>query len=122
VLTEGARRLVESAVDSVGRLDVLALLHADPQVAWSAAGVAKRMRTSRRWAKAQLKALEEAGLLREREGGTWSYDPADAKRGAAEDLMTADAQDHPAVVAAIFATRPAGAQAFSDAFRLRRPR
>jgi hypothetical protein len=65
--------------------------------------------------------LEVAGLLR-REGDNWSYDPADAQRQAAEDLMTADKENHADVVTAIFATRPAGAQAFSDAFRLRRPR
>lgn len=123
-LSDAARRLILEHIDSVGRLDLLLVLYGDPRDRWTAARMARQMRAPEKWTLAQLRALTDAGILRCDSSGAdpaWSYDPADEPRSTAvQELVTACRLDWPAVTEVVATRRPSGAQAFSDAFRLRR--
>ena len=123
-LSEDARALIRAHVPSVGRLDLLLVLYGDPRMAWTAARMAKQMRASVRWAASQLQALEAAKVLAADADGderSWRYAPAEARTAdAVESLVSACRMDWPAVTREVMQTRPSGAEAFSDAFRLRR--
>lgn len=123
-LPDVARTLIRQHIDSVGRLDLLLILYGDPRVRWSAARMSRQMHTSARWAEGQMEALAAAGILGratvEGEAG-WAYDPADdATAEAVQELVNACRLDWPSVTREVMSLRPTGAQAFSDAFRLRR--
>lgn len=119
-----ARRLIERHIDSVGRLDLLLVLYGDPRERWSGDRMAKQMRTPLRWTVAQMEALREAGIAGVEGNGddrAWSYDPADDETAdAVQELVSACRQDWPLVTKLVIDSRAGGAQAFSDAFRLRR--
>lgn len=123
-LSDAARILIRRHIDSVGRLDLLLTLHGDPRVRWSADRMARQMRASQRWSEGQLVALEEAGLLvREPgpEGDAWHFSPRTSELAEAmEDLVSACRLDWPGVTREVVILRPGGADAFSDAFRIRR--
>ena len=124
MLSEAACELIRRHIDSVGRLDLLLALYEEPGAAWSAGRMGRQMLARARWAELQLTALEAAGILRSREDGgerRWAYDPADAATAeAVQDLYEACRADRPSVTREIMRTRPSAAQAFSEAFRLRR--
>lgn len=123
-LSAPARALVRQHIDSLGRLDLLLLLHGDPSSRWTAARMAKQVRTSAKWTQTQMEEMERAGLLSCADTGedsAWSYDPADeAIAEAVQDLVGACRMDWPGVTREVMTLRGSGAQAFSDAFRLRR--
>ena len=123
-LSEPARTLVRQHIDSVGLLDLLIILYGDPRSGWSAGRMAKQMRTSAKWAAAQMQTLQRAGILGYTEAGgepVWSYAPADdALDDAVRDLVEACRLDWPEVTREVMSLRGSGAQAFSDAFRLRK--
>ena len=123
-LTDAARALIRQHIDSVGRLDLLIIVYGDTASGWSAERMAKQMRTSAKWAAGQMTALQEAGILKcaETAGGrVWSYAPADdAVAEAVRDLVEACRLDWPEVTREVMSLRGSGAQAFSDAFRLRK--
>lgn len=124
VLSDRALILVRQHIDSVARLDLLLILYGDPRVRWTAARMGSQMRTPARWATAQMRTLELAGIascLDAADGSAWSYDPADEEiAGAVQELVEACRRDWPAVTREVMSLRAGGAEAFSDAFRLRR--
>ena len=123
-LPDAALSLIRTHIDSVGRLDLLLIMYGDPRVRWSATRMGKQMRAPAKWATAEMKALERAGIAKRDATGdepAWSYDPADEQTSAAVgELVNACRIDWPAVTQEVMRTRSSGAQAFSDAFRLRR--
>lgn len=123
-MSERALALVRQHVDSVGRLDLLIVLYGDPRVRWTAGRMAKQMKAPAKWAQTQMRALERAGVLSCREsdeGPAWGYEPADEQVAeAVQDLVEACRLDWPAVTREVMSLRPGGAQAFSDAFKLKR--
>lgn len=125
-LTDAARRLLVQHIDAVGKLDLLLMLHGDPGRAWTAERMGRQMRASAKWAQAQMESLERARLLRRQgDGGDpgWVYDPLDAELArAVDDLVSACRLDWPGVTREVMSLRGGGAQAFSDAFRLRKRR
>lgn len=115
--------LIRQHIESVGRLDLLIVLYGDRASRWSAERMARQMRAPTKWAQGQMEALQRAGILSCVDEGapTWSYAPADdATAAAVDELVAACRLDWPGVTREVMSLRANGAQAFSDAFRLRR--
>ena len=123
-LSDAACRLVREHIESMGRLDLLIVLYGDPRASWSAKRMGRQMRAPVRWAEAQMQSLQRAGILActdTDDGPAWSYGPTDDGTAAAvQELITACQLDWAAVTREVMSLRPSGAEAFSDAFRLRR--
>lgn len=116
--------LIRQHIDSVGRLDLLLVLYGDPTSRWTAERMGRQMRAPVKWTQGQMRDLQGAGILScvdSEAGPAWAYDPADdATAAAVNHLVDACRLDWPGVTREVMSLRSSGAQAFSDAFRLRR--
>lgn len=117
------RSLITSCIDSVVQLEVLLLLHAQPDKRWVASDLARELRIDSAWAEGQLAQLCARNLL------TCSSDPApiyqygpgtsDLERAVA-GLAQAYMDRRVSVISLIY-SKPADAlRSFSDAFKLRK--
>lgn len=123
-IPEAARRLIAAHIESVAQLEVLLLLRESPDRLWSAAEVARELRTSSELAEASLGRFSRAGLVEvevDPEGQPcFRFMPATPALGAAmDDLSAAYATHRTAVIALIFSGPADSIQGFADAFRVR---
>lgn len=95
-------RFLEAYIDSVEQLEVLVLLCEERGQGWTAAGVSKRLKTSRSSVEVRLAALVEHGLL-EQAGETLAYTLTGASDRHVRDLARCFQTRRTAVVEAIFA-------------------
>lgn len=86
-LPRAARRLLGEHVHSAGELDLVLLLHGDRTRAWRPREICEALRCPAAWAVERLAALENAGLLEQRDGG---YVCTPATRELDEALHTLD--------------------------------
>jgi hypothetical protein len=124
VPTEGISTRLEAFiaahVESVGQLEVLLLLHADPARAWDAAAVAQALRVDAAWAGETLAALTDRRLAARVPGQTLCYRYAieQSNHAAVDELARAYADRRVTVIQLIFAKPADRLRVFADAFRL----
>jgi hypothetical protein len=112
--------LLREHVHSVGELDLLMLLHAQGDRAWTGEEVSAALGSPVAWASLQLQRLEGAGLLT-RENGGWRSRP---RTGAQRDTLDALAELHRTrrrdLVRFVFAQKPGTSADHRAALRPRR--
>jgi hypothetical protein len=82
------RQFVEGHFDTATGVEVLLLLHREPQRAWSSGAVAGRMRLDGEQAEAILDGLEQMGLAR-RQDHTFEYAPRTRELASAVEMLAA---------------------------------
>ncbi len=115
------RQFVAEHISSAVQLELLLLLRRDPARAWPPAIAAREMRMPVSWAAGQLAAMRATGLLAvqdEREPA-YCYAPPARLARVIDDLADAYRNRKTRVVSLIFEDS-SDAQAFADAFRIRR--
>ena len=119
-LPRSVERFIAQRLDSVALLEVLLLVRAAPDRAWTAEDVARALVTRPEHAGAMLGQLAAEDLLAA-DDGAYRYTPGELVDDV-EQLAECYATRRPTVVGLIFAPRDAGAEALADAFRIRRRR
>lgn len=120
---EDIRRFILDNITSVEQLEVLLLLQRTPEKDWNAASVSKELYTQPEAAAQRLADLEALGLLAHAEGPSPEYRYAPRTLARAQLVArTAEVyrQRRVAVISLIYSRPPSEAQAFADAFRLRK--
>jgi hypothetical protein len=113
---EDVERFVRTALSSVQQLEVLLLLRASDQ-SWTPEDVAARLKTHAAAAAGCLQSLALVGLAAEH-GDAYRYDP-----GARAGLVDRLAELYPTYrtrITGLIYSEASDAEAFADAFRLRR--
>jgi len=119
-LPRDVRRFLADHVRSVGDLELLMLLHGDPERTWSPEVLCEALRCPPSWPTARLEAMAAAGLVA-RDGTGWRFQPADDDLQRAADALAHEYRLRTReVVRFIFSAPGGGVTAFADAFRLRR--
>ena len=117
-----AQAFLAEHVDSVLLLELLLLLHARRDQAWSAAQISTELRMETAWADEQLHRLCAREVLTCTDGPqpTYRYEPrSPAVAGAVDDLARAYADRRVAVISLIYSKPMDKIRSFADAFRLR---
>lgn len=97
-------------------------MRAAPSRAWTAADVARELRTSETSVTARLRDLLASGLVTRSDAAAHTYAPATPELAAAVDAVAASyAAMRFRVIEAILARPTDKVRLFADAFRLRRP-
>lgn len=114
------RRFVRRCIDSVGTVDVLLLLHAEPERDWTVEEVSERLRSSTFSATRQLEELARKGLFRSPEPGRYRYGPKNRQLGGhVDELADAYARRRHPLIAFIY-SEPDAADVISEGFTFRR--
>jgi hypothetical protein len=119
-----ARSFISEYITTAEQLDVLLLLHSEPSRDFTAAEVSQRIYTVPSSATARLEELITLGLAQSdlEADPRYQYAPATPALGGRVDALAAAYRvDRAGVIRLIFAQPTTPAQAFADAFRLRRP-
>ncbi|MBA3273555.1 MAG: hypothetical protein H0T11_06760 [Chthoniobacterales bacterium] len=117
------KQLLARHIQSVEQLEVLLLLHSQPQRSWTSIEVYDSIRSSQSSISARLQAFTAAGFLVEDKGPpqTFRYAPKDESlRSAVELTANAYRTWRIRIIEAIFAPESDPVQSFADAFRLRK--
>ena len=116
------RRFIAGHIESVGQLEVLLLLRAAADKAWTTDEVARAVVTQHASAAGWLEQLRGHGLLG-RDDGRYIYAPPTREvERAIDDLAESYAKYRVAVIGLIFSKPSEQVRDFPEAFRLRRPR
>jgi hypothetical protein len=116
------RRFIAGHIESVGQLEVLLLLRAAADKAWTIDEVARAVVTQSASAAGWLEQLRADGLLA-RVDGRYRYSPPGAAvERAIDDLAESYAKYRVAVIGLIFSKPSEQVRDFPEAFRLRRPK
>jgi hypothetical protein len=118
---EEVRRFVRARIRSVGELEVLLLLHRDPNRWWNADQVNSELRSSLQSALQCLDALLRAGLAEEKDqdGRAFRFHRADAEAEAVVPQLAELFRDRmAAIVEIIYSPQRDSIREFADAFRL----
>ena len=117
-----ARAFVADHVHSITQLELLLLLHGEPEQAWTAAEASRALRAPERLLGGQLADFYAAGVLTAT--GTdelaYRFDAAGPHARAVDELAACVRQRKRAVQDLILRGPSSDVQVFSDAFRLRR--
>ena len=114
---------IKAHIDSVLQLEILLLLQAQQQRAWSAAEIAHELRIDPAWTSGQLQDLAAAGLLAASSGTppAYRYAPRTAELDdAVAGLASAYAARRVTVIGMIFSKPLDKIRSFADAFRIRK--
>lgn len=107
-------------VDSVEQMEVLCLLSGEPEKAWSAGEIFKRVQSSEKSTLGCLLGFVKKGLVEEKEG-VFRFSPkSDALSKAVLDTTRAYHEKPVRVVEAIYKKPSSAIEDFADAFRLRK--
>jgi hypothetical protein len=123
-ISDRLRRFIAAHIHSVAQLEILLLLHTDPNHPWTAENIARELRIEPAGAAEQLAALVAAGLAAPEPNTT---PPAFRYHAATPDVQAdtlALAQAYlirrVTVIGLIFANPSDNIRTFSDAFRIRK--
>jgi hypothetical protein len=120
-IPHNVRRFLSDHVESVVQVEVLLLLHAEPERALGSADVAEALKVEPAWAAAQLSNLCGRGILAEVGPGSFRWAPRTAEIGdAVAGLARAYADRRVTVIGLIYAKPSEPLRSFADAFRLRK--
>ena len=112
---------ISAHVKSVAQLEILLLLHTDPKQSWSTNSIARELRIEPSGALQQLNGLSASGLVEQQGVESFRYAPKSEELAAGTVLLArAYLIRRVTVIGLIFAKPPDKAQAFSDAFLLRK--
>lgn len=107
-------------ISSVERVEILCLLAENASKTWSTAEVFRVIQSTERTVQASLAEFVKVGLVVEDASGNCRFAPAAGNLAeAAAEVVRAYHVRPVAVIESIY-KRPAGAQIFADAFRLRK--
>lgn len=112
-------RFLDQHIVSVEQLETLLLLQSRPDASWTAETVSKELYTQPGTAAGWLADLTRRGLLSE-DAGAYRYAPRGDVAAVIEAVAATYAQRRIRVIRRIFATPKDVANAFSEAFRLRK--
>lgn len=115
-------RFIAEHIDAAEQLEILLLLHREPEREWTARDVSQAIYTVPASATLRLEGLAAAGFA-ESTGGAdprYRFSPRSAQlRQQVDMLAEAYRADRVAVIKLIFSRPPDPVQSFADAFRLR---
>lgn len=115
------RSFLIDELSSMAQLEMLLLLHAEPERVFRPEDVAAALRIDPGWADAELVRLHRRGLLSIVDGA-YRYDPQRTDLAHATDgLAKAMSTHRVSVITLLFSTPSDGIGSFADAFKLRRP-
>jgi hypothetical protein len=114
------RRFILTSIPSVPYLEAVLLLRADPEQAWDAAQLARRLYVPEQTGAELIALLRNSGMAAEHGSGRIRYAPAPELRDLVDQLAAAYAQDLVAVTRLIHSRIDRRAQQFADAFRFRK--
>ena len=110
-------------IDSLEQLEVLVLLLRRPDRGWSPDEVARELYSHPASVARRLALLLGQGLLREIEPGCYQYAPRTAELHATVLRVADSYHERRVAVITLIASKPIeNVRAFSDAFRIRRPK
>lgn len=115
-------RFIAEHIDAAEQLEILLLLHREPEKQWTARDVSQAIYTVPASATLRLEALSASGFAASTGGAdpAYRYAPRTEQLGAQVDsLAQAYRKDRVAVIKLIFNKPPDPVQSFADAFRLR---
>jgi hypothetical protein len=112
------RDFIVRSIDSVGQLEALLLLRADPDKAWDVAQLAQRLYVNEAEAAAIFAHLVEQSFVIATAGST-RYDPENTQNRLIDQLAEAYARQLIPITNLIHA-KPRGIRAFADAFKIKR--
>lgn len=118
---EDVRRFIGDSIDSVQQLEILLFLRNDPNRSWSADEVGQSLYISPQPAELRLLGLKARNLLAA--SGTpsvYRYAPQTAELDAVVARLADLYRERRVTVITLIYSRPLPAQAFADAFRLRK--
>lgn len=118
-IPQDVRDFVAATIRSVEQLEVLLLLHRNPDRDWTPAQVSAELRTQEHSAAAWLAQLEAGGLLDE-SAGRYRYAPRAARRATVDELRRCYEVYRVRLIGLIFERQDDAIQSFADAFRIRR--
>ena len=116
------QRFVAEHIDSAEKLEILLLLHRNPDKQWTALDVSQAIYTVPASAIMRLEALVADGFIASSGGADprYTYSPRSEQLQQQVDSLAAEYQaDRVSVIKLIFARPPDPLQSFADAFRLR---
>lgn len=117
------RRFVAEQITSADQLDILLLMHAQPERSWTARQVSEAVFTVPTLATMRLEELVARGLLTSTGGPdpAYRYEPVSGElRDRLDGLASAYRANRVGVIQLVFQKPADPLQSFSDAFRLRR--
>lgn len=121
MLEQDVRDLIGTSISSVWTLEVLLLMHREPERAWNAADLIRELRGSALIVANALRALTAAGLVLEVELGSYRYNPVRPElTETVNRLAVAYGETRFAVVGAILAAPNNQIRTFAEAFRLKK--
>lgn len=114
------RELILRQIHSLDQLEVLLLLHSDPDRSWTAADVGAQLKTSEEAARLRLSDLHQRGFAATGDKDTFQYRPSTKATAAAVAALAAIYPERRhAVITLIFSRPPEALKSFSEAFRLK---
>lgn len=121
-LSPEIQRFIAQHIDSAEQLEILLLLHREPEKEWTALDVSQAIYTVPASATMKLEGLVAGGFVTSNGGSDprYRFAPGSAAlREQVEVLAAAYRANRVAVIKLIFARPPDPLQSFADAFRLR---
>jgi hypothetical protein len=119
-LADDVRRYILSSIPSVPYLEAVLMLRAQPDQAWDAPMLARRLYVPERTGQELLALLQKSGTAAPAEGGTVRYAPVPELAGLIDRLAAAYAADLVMVSSLIHSRIDRRAHQFADAFRFRK--
>lgn len=121
-IPRNVRTLITDHLTSVAQLEILLLLHGEPDRQFQAGEVAERLRIDPGWAADELRGLQESGLLaNDPDSGGFQFRPITPEQAdAVEGLAKAFSTHRVSVITLLFSTPSEGIGSFADAFKIRR--
>jgi len=122
-ISQDVRALIVERIDSVVQLELLLLLQATADRAWTAAEVAQHLRIDPAWAAGQLGELVGRGLAAPATDAPYAFRYAPtppALDGTVSQLVKDYAERRVTVITMIFSKPVDKLRTFADAFRLRK--
>jgi len=126
-LPEDVRTLLRTRVETLEQLEILRLVHSEPNMNWSLAELGERLRIAAPLVAGAVKALQSGGLIACPTAGAGSvYSPADPAIKAAAERLLQEYRERPMRIMQLISTyaiervRTAALRAFADAFVIRK--
>jgi predicted transcriptional regulator of viral defense system len=112
------RTFINKNISSVEQIEVLLILHANPERVWTIEEISAILRSSPNSIRSRLTALEERNLCNGLQEAGYRYSAGGRLDEMVETLAQEYAQRRFSVIELVF-SRPDAARSFADAFRLR---
>ena len=121
-IPDAVQRLILEKLDSISQLEMLLLLHRDPERGWTADQIGTELRIDPGWAAEQLAVLESRGLVAPLgEASSYHFRPGTPEaESAVKALATCYADRRVAIIALLYSRPIDRIRVLADAFRVRR--